>query len=109
MAVYTDVGAHIMELYRQRVRGHSRVGQEGIEARKADAVERKLRLAGLRAERDELYGAARNKELSDELGRRLVREVDCRRLGSGQNSGVLRCAQSVRGAAGSAPHLVWDS
>jgi hypothetical protein len=27
MAVYTDVGAHIMELYRQRVRGHSRVGQ----------------------------------------------------------------------------------
>jgi len=74
--VYTDVGARIMELYRQRVRGHSRIGQEGIEARKADAVERRLRLAGLRAERDELYRAARNNELSDELGRRLVREVD---------------------------------
>lgn len=74
--VYTDVGARIMELYRQRVRGHSRIGQEGIEARKADAIERKLRLAGLRAERDELYRAARNNELSDELGRRLVREVD---------------------------------
>lgn len=35
-----------------------------------------IRLAGLRAERDELYRAARNNEVSDELGRKLVREVD---------------------------------
>lgn len=74
--VYTDVGARLMELYRQRIKGRARVGAEGVEARKADAIERKLRLAGLRAERDELYRAARNNEVSDELGRRLVREVD---------------------------------
>ncbi len=74
--VYTDVGARIMELYRQRIRGRSKIGEEGVEVRKADAIERKLRLAGLRAERDELYRATRRNELSDELGRKLVREVD---------------------------------
>jgi CPA1 family monovalent cation:H+ antiporter len=74
--VYTDIGARLMELYRQRIRGHTRIGAEGIEARKADGIERKLRLAGLRAERDAFYRAARNNEVSDELGRRLVREVD---------------------------------
>jgi len=74
--VYTDTGARLMELYRQRIRGYSRIGEEGVEARKADMIERKLRLAGLRAERAELYRAVRNNEVSDELGRRLVREVD---------------------------------
>lgn len=74
--VYTDIGARIMELYRQRIKGHSKIGEEAVEARKADKIERKLRLAGLRAERDELYRATRNNELSGELGRKLVREVD---------------------------------
>ncbi|MEJ0024386.1 MAG: Na+/H+ antiporter [Rhizomicrobium sp.] len=74
--IYADASARIMELYRQRIKGRSKIGEEGIEARKADAIERKLRLAGLRAERDALYRATRNNELSDELGRKLVREVD---------------------------------
>ncbi len=74
--VYTDIGARIMELYRQRISGRSKTGQEAVEARKVDGIERKLRLAGLRAERDELYRIVRHSTLSDETARRLVREVD---------------------------------
>jgi hypothetical protein len=37
---------------------------------------RKLRLAGLRAERAELYRIAQSRKLSDEMARKLVREVD---------------------------------
>jgi CPA1 family monovalent cation:H+ antiporter len=33
-------------------------------------------LAGLKAERDEFYRAARDNEVSDEIARKLVREVD---------------------------------
>jgi CPA1 family monovalent cation:H+ antiporter len=39
-------------------------------------IERQLRLAGLRAERDELYRLVRTRQLSEELVRRLVREID---------------------------------
>src|ERR1700716_1088715 len=45
-------------------------------ARRMDEIERKLRLAGLRAERTELYRIARSRKLSDETARRLVREID---------------------------------
>ncbi len=82
--IYTDAGARVMDLYRQRIVGRSKTGDEGIAERKAAEVERKLRLAGLRAERDELFRIARNSALSDETARKLVREVDLQetRLGS---------------------------
>lgn len=74
--LYTDAGARIMELYRQRIDGRSKTGEEGTLARKIDEIERKLRLAGLRAERDEIYRIARARKLPDEMARKLVREVD---------------------------------
>jgi len=74
--LYTEVGARLMELYRQRISGRSKSGEEAAHARKLDAVERKLRLVGLRAERDALYRVAHDNHLSDETLRRLVREVD---------------------------------
>ncbi len=45
-------------------------------ARKIDDIERRLRLVGLRAERAEFYRIARGRQLSDEIARKLVREVD---------------------------------
>jgi hypothetical protein len=74
--LYADAGARIMELYRQRIDGRSKSGEEGALARKVDEIERKLRLAGLRAERDEIYRIARNRKLPHEMARRLVREID---------------------------------
>ncbi len=65
-----------MELYRQRISGRSKSGQEALDAQNTDKIERRLRLAGLRAERDELYRIARHSTLSDETARKLVREVD---------------------------------
>jgi monovalent cation/hydrogen antiporter len=74
--LYVDAGARIMELYRQRIDGRSKTGEERALARRIDEIERKLRLAGLRAERTELYRIARFRKLSDETARRLVREID---------------------------------
>jgi CPA1 family monovalent cation:H+ antiporter len=74
--LYADAGARIMELYRQRIDGRSKSGEEGALARKIDEIERKLRLAGLRAERDEIFSIARSRKLADEMARKLVREID---------------------------------
>ena len=74
--LYVDAGARIMELYRQRIDGRSKTGEERALARRMDEIERKLRLAGLRAERTELYRIARSHKLSDETARKLVREID---------------------------------
>jgi monovalent cation/hydrogen antiporter len=65
-----------MELYRQRIDGRSKTGEERALARRMDEIERKLRLAGLGAERTELYRIAWSRKLSDETARRLVREID---------------------------------
>jgi monovalent cation/hydrogen antiporter len=73
---YADAGARIMELYRQRIDGRSKTGEERALARQMDEIERKLRLAGLRAERTELYRICRTRKLSDETARKLVREID---------------------------------
>jgi hypothetical protein len=74
--LYADAGARIMELYRQRIDGRSKTGEERALARRMDEIERKLRLAGLRAERTELYRIARSHKFSDETARKLVREID---------------------------------
>ncbi len=74
--LYADAGARIMELYRQRIDGRSKTGEERALARRMDEIERKLRLAGLRAERTELYRIVRSHKLSGETARKLVREID---------------------------------
>ncbi|MEJ0035567.1 MAG: Na+/H+ antiporter [Gammaproteobacteria bacterium] len=74
--VYAEASARIMDLYRKRIDGHSRKGEEAARARRGGQIERELRVAGLRAERDELFRMARARELPDDLARRLVREID---------------------------------
>jgi CPA1 family monovalent cation:H+ antiporter len=74
--LYAQVGARIMERYRERIDGHSKTGDEALQVRKADEVERELRLAGLRAERETLYRMGRRRALPDEMVRRLVRGLD---------------------------------
>jgi hypothetical protein len=78
--LYADAGARIMEFYRQRIDERSKTGKERTLARRMDEIERKLRLAGLRAE---LYRIARSRKLSDETARRLVREIDLLEAGVG--------------------------
>lgn len=74
--VYADVGSRLMGAYRHRVDSVTKLGDEGDQSRKMDDIERALRLAGLRAERTELYRLGRAGELSDDVVRKLVREID---------------------------------
>lgn len=74
--LYTEIGARLMELYRQRIDGRKKTGDEAAVVRRADEIERVLRLAAIRAERGEFYRLARAHKLSDEITRKLVRELD---------------------------------
>jgi CPA1 family monovalent cation:H+ antiporter len=74
--MYAEASARIMDLYRKRIDGHSRRGAEATHVRRTEQVERELWLAGLRAERAELFRLGRAHALPDDLVRRLVREID---------------------------------
>lgn len=65
-----------MELYRRRIDGRSKTGDEANAARKIEEVERELRLAALSAERDEYYRLSRTRKISEDVARKFVREVD---------------------------------
>lgn len=73
---YADIGSRLMELYRQRIDGRLKTGDEAEQAKYLEEVERRLRLAAVRAERDEIYRLGRARKLSEELVRKLVRETD---------------------------------
>ncbi len=74
--LYADVGSRLMEIYRQRIDGRSKTGDEAEQAKHLEEVERRLRLAAVRAERDEIYRLGRARKLTDDLVRKLVREAD---------------------------------
>lgn len=74
--LFTDSGARIMDMYRARVSNQSRAVEDAEKVRRIDEIERKLWLAGLRAERDAVYRLGRTRHLSDDVVRKLVREID---------------------------------
>ena len=74
--LYVDAGVRVMELYRQRIDGGPKSGEAGELTRRIDRIEKSLRLAALNAERDELFRLARSRKLSDEITRKMVRDVD---------------------------------
>lgn len=74
--LYTDVAARVMEGYRLRLEGSMKTGEEAAQLRKADGIERALRLAAISAEREAIYRLGRSGGVSDDVVRKLVREVD---------------------------------
>jgi CPA1 family monovalent cation:H+ antiporter len=79
--LYSDVASRIMGLYRQRIERHTPTDDdEARDSRLADDVERRLRLVGLAAEREELGRLMRSRRVDEETGRRLIREVDLQEL-----------------------------
>jgi len=74
--LYADIATRVMEGYRYRIEGSMKIGEEAEQLRKADRIEKALRLAGIRAERDEIYRLGRAGSLSDVAVRKLVREMD---------------------------------
>jgi monovalent cation/hydrogen antiporter len=74
--LYGDVGTRLMELYRQRIEGRSKLGDEADLVRRIEEVDKRLRLAALRAERDEIFRLSRAHKLSEDIARKLIREID---------------------------------
>ena len=74
--IYTDTAARIMALYRQRIEGASESSEAREISRGAQRIERQLRLAGVRAERDTVFRLGRERELDEEAARRIIRELD---------------------------------
>lgn len=75
--LYAASATQIMDIYRHRlIDTGTQTGEEKEIIRKIDDIERKLRLAGLRAEREEIFRQARAREIDDELMRKLIREID---------------------------------
>lgn len=79
--LYSDIAGRIMEVYRQRIETHTRTDEDdAVLSRRIDEIERRLWLAGLAAERDELGRMARARQLDEVTARRMIREVDLQEL-----------------------------
>jgi hypothetical protein len=74
--VYAAAGARIMDGYRERIESRSAGGDVSQEARAAERIERDLRLAAVRAEREEIVRIARDRGIGSELATKLMRELD---------------------------------
>ncbi|MBB3105045.1 Na+/H+ antiporter [Azomonas macrocytogenes] len=74
--LYIQAAARITDIYRYRIDSHAEQVEKQEDYRMAEEIERHLRLAGLRAERDELFRLARRKLLDEEVARKLIRDID---------------------------------
>jgi len=73
--LYAESAARVMDLYRRRLEGQM-TSENAARIRQGDDIEKQLRLAALRAERDTLFALARADEISDATSRELVRDID---------------------------------
>ena len=74
--IYANAATRVIALYQHWLDEDASSEDEARQLRKADTAERELRLAALQAQRDAIYELARHYRISDEVSRRLVREVD---------------------------------
>jgi CPA1 family monovalent cation:H+ antiporter len=76
--IYAAAADRAMDLYRLRMAEASLTDEEVKLSKQVDEIERTLRLAGFKAERDEIFRLARSHELEDAIARRIVRDIDLR-------------------------------
>jgi len=74
--LHLEIGARILAFYQKRIDTHAIHNGDAELARKVGEIERKLYLVGFDAERDEFHRLVRAGKLTDDLARKLVREVD---------------------------------
>jgi len=73
---YVSVALHLMDLYRERVDHQTTLPEQKDIRLRDERIERELRVAALRAERQEIFRRVRNRQLGSEAARKLVRELD---------------------------------
>ena len=74
--LYADTATRIMDFYRRRIDGRSPTSESGKIDRKAEEIEHKLLIAGLKAARNEIFRLSRARKLNGATMRKLVRELD---------------------------------
>jgi len=74
--LHLEVGARIIAIYQRRIDVQAKSNGDAELARKVVAIERKLYVVAFNAERGELRRLVRSGKLTDDLGRKLIREVD---------------------------------
>ncbi|WP_153098969.1 Na+/H+ antiporter [Paraburkholderia hayleyella] len=75
-AYATDITARVMDLYRRRLATLTDEKEPAERARRADALERQMKLAAMRAERATLLSLRSTQQINDETLNKLMREVD---------------------------------
>ncbi|MEQ4575453.1 MAG: Na+/H+ antiporter, partial [Gammaproteobacteria bacterium] len=74
---YNAAATQVSALYQRKLGASEDAAErDPVEARAYEQAVRELRGAGLKAERNELFKLARERRISDELSRRLVRNLD---------------------------------
>jgi monovalent cation/hydrogen antiporter len=68
--------SRITDFYRARIAEQSQDGEPAEHLRKSNTIERKLRIAALQAEREEIFRRVRERKLGDAAGQKLIRELD---------------------------------
>jgi CPA1 family monovalent cation:H+ antiporter len=74
--LYDQAAANVAGVYQDRIDLKGRDGDATRIARRGDQIERRLRLAAFRAQRDLLYHMARQREVGSALATKLTRELD---------------------------------
>lgn len=73
---HADAVAHLVQRYRRRIGRHVSDDGTSRERGSADAIERHLRLVGLRAEREEILRIGKDHALQELTLHKIVREID---------------------------------
>ncbi|GAU85993.1 Na+/H+ antiporter [Bosea sp. BIWAKO-01] len=74
--LFAEASLRVMEAYRPRLEGRPQNVEGTFHGRRLEAIERKLRIAALRAERSEIFRLRRHRELNEEAAQRLIRDID---------------------------------
>jgi Na+/H+ antiporter len=72
----SEAAQRLLDVYRRRLHYGDPGGEDSSDMLALAEAERRLRLAALAAERDEIYRLRRTRDLDDDLHRRLVNEID---------------------------------
>lgn len=73
---YVAMAARLMDYYRDRIDRQTDAAEQPATHRHLETIERQLRLAALKAERQEIYRRVREHQLGSEQARKLIRALD---------------------------------
>jgi len=74
--VYMATAARVMDFYRTRIEARSQAGEAAALARENEDIERRMRMAAVKAERIVIFRMLRSQQIGSETASKLVRELD---------------------------------